>query len=657
MNDVLGYTQGGFAFAVTTPFGADKLLLERFAVSERISEPFHMHLVMASEYDNLDFSQIVGQAVSVTATDEQGNKSYFHGIVTRFRQEGLAYTADVHPKLQQLTLASDNRIFQNMTAPDIVTKVLQEQGVTDLQNSLTGTYNQREYCVQYNETAFNFVSRLLEEEGIFYYFEHAQDKHTLVLADHPPNCPDCANLSSVNFRTASEKAWGDADVVTSAALEQALVSAKYQATDYDFTAPTTSLLSNVTGSGGSVGQIYEYPGLYTKKNDGDTLGKIRIDELQSLAKTLTGGGNCRTFRTGHKFTLAAHPRQDLNAEYLLYAVSHQGARNEYANNFIGFPSSASFTPHRVAVKPRISGTQTAVVVGKSGEEIWTDQYGRIKVQFFWDQLGKNDENSSCWIRVAQGWAGKNWGAMWLPRIGLEVVVAFLDGDPDRPLVVGSVYNGQQPVPYTLTDEQTKSTIKSNSSKGGNGFNEIRFEDKAGSEEVYLHAQKDMNIDVLNDVTWTINHNENSTIKNDRTHTISEGNDSLTVSKGNRSVTVSQGDETLTISTGKRTISVADAESHTSKNGFTHNVTGDCTIKVSGNVTIQAGGSMTIKAATSLELDAGTSLTLKAGTSLTGNAGTSISLAGNVSAELKGNASANVEGSGMLTLKGGMVQIN
>lgn len=656
MNDVIGYTQTGYAFEVSTPFGSDQLLLDSFEMTERLSAPFHLRLVMVSEHGDLDFSQIVGQPVTVTATDEQDRKSYFHGIVGRFRQEGFIYTAEVHPKLQQLTLASDNRIFQNKTTVEIVTQILQEQGVTDWRNALTGNYKQREYCVQYNETDFNFICRLLEEEGIFYFFEHEQNKHTLVFGDRPPDCPNCANLSTVPFRTAAEKPWIETDVVTAAVLEQAVVSTKYQATDYDFTAPSTSLLCSVSGQG-TGGTIYEYPGLYTSKDDGDARGKIRFDELQSLAKGLSGESICRTFRVGHKFTLSTHPRQDLNTEYVLHTVVHRGGRHVYANSFTGFPSSEPFRPPRNAIKPRIPGTQTAVVVGKSGEEIWTDKYGRIKVQFHWDQLGKNDENSSCWIRVAQGWAGKNWGAMWLPRIGQEVVVAFLDGDPDRPLIVGSVYNGQQPVPYTLPDDETKSTLKSNSSKGGNGFNELRFEDKAQSEEIYIHAQKDMKVDVLNDLTWTIDHDETATVKNDRTRTISEGNDALTVSKGNRSVTVSQGDETLTVSQGKRTVTVTGAETHTSKDGFTHEVTGDCTVKVTGNVTIQATGSITIKAGTSLELDAGTSLTLKAGTSLSGNAGTSLSLSGGVSAELKGSASATVEGGGTLTLKGGMVSIN
>jgi type VI secretion system secreted protein VgrG len=654
MNDVVGYTQAGYAFAVTTPLGADKLLLDSFEITECISEPFEMRLTMVSEYDDLDFSQIVGQAVTVTGTDDQSRKSYFHGIVGRFRQDGMIYTAEVRPKLWELTLASDNRIFQNQTTPDIVIAVLQEHGVTDLRNALTGTYKSREYCVQYNETAFSFVSRLMEEEGIFYFFEHKQDKHVFVLADRPPNGPDCyTDLSAVNFKPEAARAWDEPDVVTAAGLEQSVVPAKYRATDYQFTTPSTSLLSAV---GDGTRSLYEYPGIYGSKDDGDARVKVRLDEAQSLAKTLWGESICPPFRSGHKFSLAKHPRSSLNAQHVLHSVVHRGGKTEYRNGFTAFPADAAFRPRRTAAKPRIHGTQTAKVVGKSGEEIWTDQYGRVKVQFHWDQLGKNDENSSCWIRVAQGWAGKNWGSMWLPRIGQEVVVAFLDGDPDRPFVVGSVYNGEQPVPYTLTDEQTKSTIKSNSSKGGNGFNEIRFEDKAGSEELYMHAQKDMKVAVVNDLTWAIDHDETATIKNNRTATISEGNDALTVSKGNRTITLSQGNDSLTISQGTCTITVAGADSRTSKNGFTHEVTGNCTLKVNGDLTIQATGGITIKAGASLELDAGTSLTLKAGTSLTGNAGTSLSLSGGTSAALKGNFT-NVEGSATLTHKGGMVKIN
>lgn len=662
---VLGYTQAGYAFTVTTPLGADMLLLQSFEGEERLSALFEFHLDMESEHGDLDFTQVVGQPVTVTGTDKDGNKRYFNGIVARMVQSGLSYRFDLRPKFWELTLASDNRIFQSKSVPDIVKQVLQEQGVTDVQDSLTGTYSQRDYCVQYRETCFDFVSRLMEEEGIFYFFEHADGKHTLVLADDASAFQPCANLATVAFKPESAKAWEEQDLVTSLSLEAAVVTGKYQTEDFNFETPATQLLSTTTGTGSTL-QIYEYPGLYQSKGDGDAYGKKRLDALEVAARMVSGESTCRAFSAGCTVALTGHPRSDVNDTYVLQRVSHSGGRRHYANSFLAFPSSASFRPSRVTPKPRIYGTQTAIVTGKSGEEIWTDQYGRIKVQFHWDQLGQNDENSSCWIRVAQGWAGKNWGAMFLPRIGQEVVVSFLDGDPDRPLVTGAVYNGQQPVPYTLPDEQTKSTVKSSSSKGGSGFNEIRFEDKAGSEELYLHAQKDMKIDVLNDQT--------TTITNNRTVTIQEKDDSLTVTKGNRSVTVSQGSETLTVSQGDRTIAVSQGkethsvqstrevtitgnETHTNNADFTQNVSGNYTLKVTGTLTIQATGDLTLKTDGALTVQSGTSLTVKSGTDLTASSGTGLSLSGGTTMEIKGSASGTVDGGGMLTVKGGMVKIN
>jgi len=661
---VLGYTETGYTFTVTTPLGADMLLLEAFEGEELISGLFDFRLDMESEHGDLDFSQVVGQSVTIAGTDKDGNSRYFNGIVARMVQSGLTYHFDMRPKLWELTLTSDNRIFQTKSVPDIVKQVLQEQGVTDVKDSLTGTYNPRDYCVQYRETGFDFISRLMEEEGIFYFFQHEDGKHTMVLADDASAFEPCPNLASVPFKPESAKAWEEQDLVLALNLEQSVVTGKYQADDFNFETPTTQLLSTTSGSGTL--QIYEYPGVYQTKDEGDDYGKKRLDAMELPTRLVSGESVCRAFATGYKFSLTGHPRADVNDTYVLRRITHAGGRRHYRNSFVAFPSSATFRPPRLTPKPRIAGTQTALVVGKSGEEIWTDQYGRIKVQFHWDQLGQSDENSSCWIRVAQSWAGKNWGAIFLPRIGQEVVVSFLEGDPDRPLITGSVYNGQQPVPYTLPDEQTKSTVKSSSSKGGSGFNEIRLEDKADSEELYIHAQKDMKIDVLNDQT--------TTITNNRSVTISEKDDSLTVSKGNRSVTVSQGNETLTVSQGDRTIAVSQGkethsvqstrevtvtgnETHTNKADFTQNVSGNYTLKVTGSLTIQATGDLTLKTDGSLTVQSGTSLTVKSGTDLSASSGTGLSLSGGTTMEIKGSASGTVDGGGMLTVKGGMVKIN
>jgi type VI secretion system secreted protein VgrG len=345
---------------------------------------------------------------------------------------------------------------------------------------------------------------------------------------------------------------------------------------------------------------------------------------------IRGAGSCRSFHAGAKFTMSGHYRDDANTSYVIRSLSVHANQEGYRNSFEALPASATYKPASVTPRPVIAGTQTATVVGKSGEEIWTDQYGRVTVQFHWDQLGKNNETSSCWIRVAQGWAGKAWGSIFIPRIGQEVVVSFLEGNPDRPLITGSVYNADLTVPYPLPDSQTKSTIKTNSSKGGSGFNEFRFEDKAGSEEVFVQAQKDMNVNVLN--------NQTITVTNDRTVSVSKGNETHDVK-------------------GTRTLTITGNESHTNKADYTSDVSGNFTLKVTGNLSIEASGSVSIKSGTSFDNKAGTALTNNAGTELTNKAGTNLTNDAGVSLTNKAAASQTVDGGGMLTLKGGLVKVN
>jgi type VI secretion system secreted protein VgrG len=367
---------------------------------------------------------------------------------------------------------------------------------------------------------------------------------------------------------------------------------------------------------------------------------------------------------GYKFSLTEHDRTDLNSTYVLQWVSLSATQEHYANSFTAFPATAVFRPCCMTPKPRITGAQTAIVVGKSGEEIWTDTYGRIKVQFHWDQEGTNDENSSCWVRVAQTWAGQGWGSLFIPRIGQEVVVSFLNGDPDCPLVTGAVYNAQQTVPYTLPDEQTRSTIKSNSSKGGGGFNELRFEDKKDAEEIFLHAQKDLTVTVQHDCTTEVLNDATTTIKQNRSVTIQEANDTLVVEKGNRTLQVQTGHETHEVQ-GTRSVTVTGDETHTNQASLTYKVTGDCTwtitgnltIDVQGNVTMQAGGSLTNKAGGSLTNDAGGSLTNKAGASLTNDAGASLTNKAAISLTSSGGASQSIGASGMVVIGSALVKID
>lgn len=610
-------TRSGMALKLSAAPSMDKLQLVSLHGEEALGELFLFHLELQSSDVALDFAAIVGQPATASVALENGQWRHFSGKVARFTQAGggpnsATYHAELRPWFWWLTLEVDARIFQHKTVPDIIAGLFQEFGYTDFRNSLAGSYTPREYCVQYNESTFAFISRLMEEEGIYYCFEHTASGHTLVLLDGGQEYAACPGLESAAwFGTGHSR--DRTDLVYRCDAEQNAVPQRYASGDFNFTTPAAPLAATAGGSAG--GRVYQYPGGYENNGAGQSLATRRMQALNHGAKAIRGDSTCRAFTAGCRFTLAGHSRTELNAEHVLRHVAHSLTHDSYSNTFIAFPLSVPFRPSHVTPRARILGTQTATVVGKAGEEIWTDSYGRIKVQFHWDRQGQNDENSSCWVRVAQGWAGQGWGAFFLPRIGQEVIVSFLEGDPDRPLVTGSVYNATQTVPEALPANQTRSVIRSRSSKQGSAGNELRFEDKKDSEELYLHAQKDMNTEV----------------ENDRSTKVIKGNDSLKVEQGTRIVDV-KGDET-----------------HTNQANFTQNVSGNFKLKVDGNLSIEVSGSITFKAGTSLATQAGTDISNKAGTNLSNEAGVSLTS--------KASASQTVDGGGMLTLKGGIVKIN
>jgi type VI secretion system secreted protein VgrG len=634
-----------WSLALTTPLGPDVLTLQHLEGEERLSDTFLLRLTMTAG-GPVDAGALLGKAACVTLIDGDGNKRYLHGLVTRFSQSGNQCNVDLRPWLWMLSLIVDNRIFQTKTVPDILTSVFSHAGFTDYRNDLRQSYAALEYCVQFRETSLAFVSRLMEEFGIFYFFEHTDSAHTLVLADDPASFKNCENAASLPFLPLrSGDDWLTDLRVDRLANESQVSVQSYLTDDFNFTTPATEL-KVVTGEG--TRRIYEYPGRYGTLGDGETVAKRRIEAFEAVAKQISGESPVRALRAGGAFTLTQHPDTPLNLRYALLSVSHTASRREYTNQFVAFPAGVSFRPPRVTPSPRMGGSQTAIVVGPSGKEIYTDRYGRVKVQFHWDQLGKKDENSSCWIRVAQNWAGVSWGAFTLPRIGQEVVVTFLDGDPDRPLITGCVYNGDNPVPYALPDEQTRTVLKSNSSEGGGGFNELRFEDKKDREEIYVHAQKDMTVEVL--------HNQTVTVTQDRVVTISKGNDTLTISEGDRTVAVSKGKETHTVQ-DTRSITVTGNETHSNKADFTQTVSGNFTLTVDGDITIKASGALILQSGTGMTVKAGTSLAASSGTSAEVRAATSLALQGGTTAELKAAASGTVDGGGMLALKGGLVKLN
>jgi type VI secretion system secreted protein VgrG len=531
------YTQENRLIAIDTPLGKDVLLLAGFRGTEGLSRLFSFELNILSENHNISFEDIIGKNVTISVVLADEDKRYFNGLISRFSQGrggGEAggdprfshYRAAMVPWPWLLTRTADSRIFQKLSVPDIVEKIFKEKGFSDFKVKLHDSYEKRDYCVQYRETDFNFVSRLLEEEGIHYFFEHEDGKHTLVLADAPQENNPCPKQKTARYQI-SVGGWLEEDVITGLEKMQEIRPGKYSLSDFNFEIPNTGLEVNVPSKqklGPGEREVYDYPGLYTKKTEGDRLAKIRMEEEEAQITKIAGSSNCRAFTSGYRFTLSDFYRSDMNnKDYVLTSLEHEAnqdwekeAELSYVNHFTCISFDVPYRPPRLTPKPVVEGTQTAIVAGPSGEEIYTDEHGRVKVQFHWDREGKKNENSSCWIRVSQLWAGAGWGAMYIPRIGQEVIVDFIEGDPDRPIITGRVYHGTNKPPYGLPDEKTKSTIKSDSSLGGGGSNEIRFEDKKGSEEIYLHSQKDWTIAIGNDKNQSVGHDETLSVGNNRT---------------------------------------------------------------------------------------------------------------------------------------------
>lgn len=675
------FTQDQRLLSVDTPLGQDKLLIAGFSGTEGMSRLFEFRLDLLSESTDITADQILGMSVTVTMARPGGDPRYFNGIVRRFAAGPIggrgmrSYEAVIVPTAWLLTQTSDHKIFQSKNAKDIIEDVLKAHGVTNYRFGVVNEQHPvREYCVQYGETAYDFVQRLMEEEGIFYFIEHAQGEHTIVIADDKAAYVDAAD----------EEVTYTADSMLTNAVHQWQPSYEFQSgkwvqRDFDFENPgaiqvlETEQSTSLSVSAFSSYERFSYPGRYVKRGDGTLLTRLRMEALEASFCVIRGDGDLASFMPGAKFKLSNDP--DESKSYVLTEVSHQaqgaslqagpGGGESYANSFACIPADTVFRPQRLTRKPMVHGPQTAIVVGQSGEEIYTDTYGRIKVQFHWDRYGKSDENSSCWIRVAHAWAGAKWGAIFTPRVGMEVVVEFLDGDPDRPLVTGCVYNGDNGVPYALADNKTQSGILTRSSKLGAAANanELRFEDKKGEEQILFHAEKDFLREVENDDTLTVGHDQTITIDNNRTETV-KVDETITI-QGNRTETV-QKDESVTVQQDR---------THTIQGKDTADVTGNATLTVSsGNreVTVSSGnyaltassGSITVKAsAGAITIEAAQSIELKVG----GNSvkidpsgvtvkGTLVKLTADGAANLEG-AMTTVKGSGMVTVSGGLIKLN
>jgi type VI secretion system secreted protein VgrG len=537
------YSQQERLIALTTPLGEDALLLAAFSGQEAISRLFHFDLDLLTEKGPIDFAGIIGKRVTIRVTQADKTERYFNGIVSHFAQSGsdarfTRYRMQMVPCTWLLTRYADCKIFHNKTVQEILEQVFIDRRLTDYEIKLNGRYPAMEYCVQYRETDFNFISRLMEQHGIFYFYQHEMGRHTMVIADSPSAHEPCPGQETAGYNLVSGGI-DDEDVIHSWTIEQELRSGKYTLTDYNFKTPSANLVAtepSVIDVGGNSGfELFDFPGEYATRLDGTTFAKIRMQEEEASHLAANGSSTCRAFTSGYKFTLKDHYQDTMNVSYVLtevqhsasvadtYAMSSSAGGESYSNRFTCIPKTVPFRPARLTPKPFVQGPQTAVVVGKSdasdgdgggtGEEIWVDKYGRVIVLFPWDRPNKY----SCWVRVSQDWAGQGWGAITIPRVGQEVLVSFLEGDPDRPIITGRVYNEDQTVPYTLPDNQTRSTFKTRSSKGGgaDNYNELRFEDKDGDEQVFLRGEKDFDTRMKHDIREWAGNNRSLIVSQDQ----------------------------------------------------------------------------------------------------------------------------------------------
>jgi type VI secretion system secreted protein VgrG len=535
-----------------TPLGKDKLVLSRFDATEGLGELFEFRVEAISEDEDIDFNGAIGQNCAVTLKS-YGGERVFNGVLVEAQWLGMkgvyyAYRLVLRPWLWMLSRTADCRIFSDKTASDIIKEVFTKRGFNDFKLVLTENYPKLEYCVQYRETDLAFVSRLMEQHGIYHFFEHTSDKHMLVLADSKSSHKPVPGHDSTPFIALAGDDRRDREHIYHWSSERRFRTGKVELNDYDFKQPGKKLIADAKGSERytkSDMESYDHPGKYTERNIGEKYAKVQLEAEQALDHRRHATGDAASLFPGGLTKLEKHPRDSENAEYLLVRAMHSfvsefyrtGADvvpgQVYYGNYEFQKSDRPFRSQIVTPKPQVLSTHTAKVVGKDGEEIDTDEYGRIRVEFFWDR----DKSFSRWARVLQPWASKQWGTQFIPRVGMEVVVVYEEGDPDYPLIIGAVYNGDNKHPYKLPDNKTQSGIKSNSSKGGNGYNELMFEDKKGSEQIRMHAQKDLDITVHNVETRKIG--EDGVAGASRDTTLVSGDDILKILTGNQAVTVAQ----------------------------------------------------------------------------------------------------------------------
>ncbi len=667
--------------SLQTPLGANQLVLTGFRGQEEISRLFRFQLDMISDNRAIAAPDIVGKNVTFQVKLADNTPRFFNGFVSRFAagdedEKGRRnYRAEVVPWMWFLTRTSDCRIFQKKSVPDIIEQIFGDLGFSDYKLQLSGSHPSREYTVQYRETDFNFVSRLAEEEGIFWFFQHANGNHTLILADHKGAYVDC-----VESRVDYPHDFGSRaiqDHITSWEHRYEFRTGKIAQTDFNFQTPGTKLMTNsktvVKISGADKYEFYDYPGIYGNTADGSGLTDIRMEEEEVEHDVVEATSLCKTFTPGGKFKIKRHRAGSEEGQtFVLTSIQHAAVEPlayetgtpeglDYRNSFSCIPESVTFRPPRITPKPFVQGVQTAIVVGPPGEEIHPDEFGRVKVQFHWDREGKFDENSSCWIRVSQVHAGKGWGAMDIPRIGEEVVVDFLEGDPDRPLITGRVYNSDNRPPFNLPAEKTRRGNCTKTYKG-KGFNEMSMDDTPGKEQIRIHGQYDMNTTVEHDMSTTVKHDDTQHVINNRTITV-DGTHTETIDK-DTTIVIKTGNLSHDVKTGTALYHVKgavqekfeDSQETIVKNGihiasetahiYIHTATSIQLHVGKSNIWMDAGGQIAIK---------GMNIVIDGKESVTVNGGKVSSIAETTHEIQGGNVKSDAKGNNVV--KGAMVMLN
>ncbi|RYC39045.1 type VI secretion system tip protein VgrG [Pectobacterium zantedeschiae] len=570
-----------------------------FRLDEGLNRPFSLSLSLASALPDIDFGAVLDQPCELLIWYEGELKRRVSGIISGFTQGDTGfrrtrYQAEVWPALWRLGLRTNARIFQAQRPDAIIGALLEEAGITDYAFALRNEHAVREYCVQYRESDLAFITRLAAEEGMYFFHEFEEGKHRLVFADDAGALTKGPEL----FFNLATQGLSEGEYVRRFHYAERVSTAEVELKDYSFKTPAYGLshkkMSTELEHQRESYQHYDYPGRYKQDPSGKAFSGYRLDALRSGAVTSEGESNCAGLMPGNTFTLTEHPNATLNAVWQTVSVTHVGQQPQALEEESGgepttmsnsFAVVKGTTTWRAAMpyKPMVDGPQIATVVGPAGEEIYCDPYGRVKLQFPWDRYGASNDQSSCWVRVSQGWAGGQYGMIAIPRIGHEVIVSFLEGDPDQPIVTGRTFHATNRPPYDLPAHKTRTVLRTETHQG-EGFNELRFEDQAGQEEIYIHGQKDLNALIENDVVWHIKHDAQTDIDNDRVTRI-KANDHLTVENEKRDHV--NGDYSLSV----------DASMHQ---------------KLGQALLVEAGQEIHLKSGNKIMLEAGAELTLKVG---------------------------------------------